>query len=40
MIGNRERGDVPIFHKDYVTSSLPSDTPAVCFKSLQDLSTT
>jgi hypothetical protein len=40
MIGNRERGDVAIFNKDYVTSTLPSDTPAICFKNLHDLSTT
>jgi hypothetical protein len=26
--------------KDYVTSPLPSDTPAICFKNLHDLSTT
>jgi hypothetical protein len=32
MIGKRERGDVAIFNKDYVTYALPSDTPAICFK--------
>jgi hypothetical protein len=32
--------DVAIFNKDYVTSPLPSDTPAICFKNLHDLSTT
>ena len=32
--------DVPIFNKDYVTSALPSDQPAICFKNLHDLSTT
>ena len=39
MLGNRERGDVLIFNKDYVTSPLPSNTPAICFKNLHDLST-
>jgi hypothetical protein len=40
MIGNRERRDVPIFHKNDVTSPLPSDAPAICLKNLHDLSTT